>query len=321
MSLPEPLLEVSNDRYCLFPIKRPDLYDLYEKSFACFWSPSEADMAQDVKDWEACTDGERHYISHVLSFFANVDAIVNHNIIANFLNKITCPSCQLFYGFQLAMENVHNISYNIQIDTLIKDQAEKLKLFRAIENFPAVTKKCEWAKHWIKNGTFQEQIIAQACIEMIAFSGSFCSIFYLRKRGLFPGLCFYNSMISRDEGLHGLYAITLYNSHVVNKLPQERVTQIVREMTKIEHEFVKEALPVSLIGMNCATHCQYISYCADYLLTALKCEKIYNVPNPYDWMEAISMESKVNFFEARVDAYSLSTGFGEDAHFDTEADF
>lgn len=318
----EPLLEISDDKYCLFPLKRPDLYKKYEDAFACFWSHTEADLTQDVLDFERITDGERHYIKHILSFFANMDSLVNENIILNFLTKITDPSCQLFYGWQLAIENIHNITYSTLIETLIKDKDEQRHLFRAIETIDAVKHKCDWVKKWISNGTFQEQIIAQACIEMIAFSGAFCAIYYFKKRGLFPGLVFLNSLIARDEGLHSEFAIALHNNHIVNKVSNERITEIVREMTLIEHEFVRDALPVSLLGLNESSHCQYVSFCADYLLTRLGCPKLYNVQNPYDWMHMISMQSKVNFFEGRNDSYSLSKGFsGNDGKFNTDSDF
>ena len=318
----EPLLEKGDVKYCLFPVKRPDLYKQYENAFACFWSHTEADLSQDVIDFQKITDDERHFIKSILAFFANVDSLVNENIVLNFLSVITDPSCQLFYGWQIAIESVHAITYNTLIETLIKDKEEQRRLCNAITTVPAIKRKCDWMKRWIAGGTFQEQIIGQACIEMIAFSGAFSSIYWLKKRGLFPGIVFLNALIARDEGLHGEFAISLHNHHIVNKVPEERIIEIVKEMTEIEHAFVKDALPVRLVGLNEETHCQYVSFCADYLLVRLGCCKVYNVSNPYNWMEMISMESKVNFFEGRVDAYSKSQGFGGDGgKFDTDAEF
>lgn len=275
---------------------------MYKKAEASFWTAEEIDLGQDLKDWEGLNDGERHFISHVLAFFAASDGIVNENLAINFMNEVQIPEARCFYGFQIMMENIHAETYSLLIDTYIKKQSEKDFLFNALENVPAVKKKGEWALRWIESENFTERLVAFAAVEGIFFSGSFCSIFWMKKRGLMPGLTFSNELISRDEGLHCDFACLLY-SMLQNKLPQERVHEIIRDAVSIEQEFVTDALPVDLIGMNAKLMSQYIEFVADRLLVSLGCSKIYNATNPFDFMEMISLQGKTNFFEKRVGEY------------------
>jgi len=277
---------------------------MYKKHVASFWTVEEIDLEQDMGHWENLTNDEKYFIKHVLAFFAASDGIVNENLVERFMQEVQVPEARCFYGFQVAMENIHSETYSLLIDTLIKDSEEKTHLFNAIETIPAVQKKAQWALKWInaKNATYAERVVAFATVEGIFFSGSFASIFWLKKRGLMPGLTFSNELISRDEGLHTDFACLMY-SHLVDKLSQERVYQIVCEAVELEIEFLTDALPVALIGMNCELMAQYIKYVADRLLVELKCEKYYNVDNPFDFMEQISMEGKTNFFEKRVGEY------------------
>jgi ribonucleoside-diphosphate reductase beta chain len=303
----EPILAENKDRFVIFPIKHNDIWEYYKKSEASFWTAEEIDLSNDLSDWNnKLNDNERHFVKHVLAFFAASDGIVNENLAINFLNEVQYPEARFFYGFQIMMENIHSETYSLLIDTYIKDPIEKDKLLHAVETVPCVGKKAEWALTWIQNGTFAERLIAFAAVEGIFFSGSFCSIFWLKKRGLMPGLSFSNELISRDEGLHCDFACLLYADHVQNKLPKEQVTKIITDAVEIEKEFVSDAIPVRLIGMNSDLMCQYIEFCADRLLLALGCDKFYNAVNPFDFMEMISLQGKTNFFEKRVAEYQKS---------------
>ena len=306
----EPILKENPNRFVLFPIQNDEVWQMYKKAEASFWTAEEIDLSQDLKDWEGLNDGERHFISHVLAFFAASDGIVNENLAINFMQEVQMPEARCFYGFQIMMENIHAETYSLLIDTYIKKQAEKDYLFNALETVPAVKKKGEWALKWINSENFTERLIAFAAVEGIFFSGSFCSIFWMKKRGLMPGLTFSNELISRDEGLHCDFACLLY-SMLVNKLPEERVQEIIRDAVTIEQEFVTDALPVDLIGMNAKLMSQYIEFVADRLLVELGCKKIYNSANPFDFMEMISLQGKTNFFEKRVGEYQKA-GVGGD---------
>jgi ribonucleoside-diphosphate reductase beta chain len=302
----EVLLEENKDRFVLFPIKYPKIWEMYKKAEQSFWTAEEVDLHADLKDWERLSNDEKHFIKHVLAFFAASDGIVNENLAVNFMQEVQLPEARCFYGFQIMMENIHSEMYSLLIDTYIKDSAEKSHLLQAIDTVPCVSKKAEWALRWIQNGNFAERLIAFAAVEGIFFSGSFCSIFWLKKRGLMPGLSTSNEFISRDEGMHCDFACLLYNM-LENKLPKEQVTAIIRDAVVYEHEFVTDALPVSLIGMNAKMMCQYIEFVADRLLISLGCEKIYNSSNPFDFMEMISLQGKTNFFEKRVSEYKKAS--------------
>jgi len=300
----EPILKENPDRFVLFPIIHDDIWKFYKTAEASFWTAEEIDLGSDLHDWEAkLNDNERHFIKHVLAFFAASDGIVNENLAENFVREVQYTEAKFFYGFQIMMENIHSETYSLLIDTYIKDTAEKNYLFKAIDTLDCVKKKANWALRWIKNGSFAERLVAFAAVEGIFFSGSFCSIFWLKKRGLMPGLTFSNELISRDEGLHCDFACKLYNDHLINKLPQEKIRQIIEEAVAIEHEFVVDALPVKLIGMNSDLMCQYIEFVADRLLAELGNPRIYNVSNPFDFMDLISIQGKTNFFEKRVAEY------------------
>ncbi len=299
----EPILEENKNRFVLFPIEHDDIWQFYKKAEASFWTAEEIDLSQDLKDWENLNDGERHFISHVLAFFAASDGIVNENLAEHFVAEVQYTEAKFFYGFQIAIENIHSETYSLLIDTYVKDTNQKDKLFNAIETMDCVKKKADWALRWIDEGSFQERLIAFAAVEGIFFSGSFCSIFWLKKRGLMPGLSFSNELISRDEGLHCDFACLLYNNHVTNKLGEEKIVEIIKDAVEIEKEFVTDALPVKLIGMNADLMCQYIEFVADRLLAELGCTKIYGATNPFDFMEMISLQGKTNFFEKRVGEY------------------
>ncbi|WP_226390840.1 ribonucleoside-diphosphate reductase small subunit [Penaeicola halotolerans] len=303
MQQQEPILEENKGRFVLFPIQHDDIWNFYKKAEASFWTAEEIDLSQDLRDWANLNDGERHFISHVLAFFAASDGIVNENLAENFVSEVQYTEAKFFYGFQIAMENIHSETYSLLIDTYIKDNAEKDRLLNAIDTLDCVKKKADWALRWIDNGSFAERLIAFAAVEGIFFSGSFCSIFWLKKRGLMPGLSFSNELISRDEGLHCDFACHLYNNHVVNKLPKATITQIIKDAVEIEKEFVTDAIPVKLIGMNADLMCQYIEFVADRLLNELGCDKVWNSSNPFDFMEMISLQGKTNFFEKRVGDY------------------
>jgi ribonucleoside-diphosphate reductase beta chain len=296
---------------------------MYKKAEASFWTAEEIDLSQDLKDWDKLSDDERHFVKHVLAFFAASDGIVNENLAMRFCNEVQIPEARCFYGFQIAMENIHSETYSLLIDTYIKDQTEKTYLFNAMETVPAVSRKAEWALKWIDSDrSFAERIVAFAAVEGIFFSGSFCSIFWLKKRGLMPGLTFSNELISRDEGLHCDFACLLFDL-IKNKPDEDVVRQIITEAVAIEKEFVTEALPVGLIGMNADLMSQYIEFVADRLLISLGLQKHYKAQNPFDWMELISLQGKTNFFEKRVADYQKSGVMAnrEDQVFTLEADF
>ncbi len=319
----EPILKENKSRFVLFPIKHHEIWEMYKKAEASFWTAEEIDLNPDLQDWEnKLNDDEKHFIKHVLAFFAASDGIVNENLAINFMNEVQYPEARCFYGFQIMMENIHSETYSLLIDSYIKDPKEKDRLFNSIDTLPCVGKKADWAIKWIGNGTFAERLIAFAAVEGIFFSGSFCSIFWLKKRGLMPGLTFSNELISRDEGLHCDFACLLY-SQLENQLAPERVTGIITNAVEIEKEFVSDALPVRLIGMNADLMCQYIEFVADRLLVALGCEKFYNATNPFDFMELISLQGKTNFFEKRVAEYQKSGVMGkkEDNVFSLDEDF
>lgn len=323
----EPLLKMNANRFVLFPIVEHDIWTMYKKAEASFWTAEEIDLANDLQDWDnKLTVNERYFISHILAFFAASDGIVNENLASNFATEITNPEARCFYGFQIAVENIHSETYSLLIDTYIRDNKEKTHLLNAIETVPCVQKKANWALQWCNTdvSSFAERCVAFAAVEGIFFSGSFCAIFWLKKRGnLMAGLCFSNELISRDEGLHCDFACLIYNK-LINKLPISRVTEIIINAVEIEQEFVSDALPVELIGMNAKLMCQYIEFVADRLLVALNCPKYYNVNNSFEWMEMISLQGKTNFFEKRVGEYAKS-GVGNDKEnnhcFDLDEDF
>jgi len=303
----EPILEENPNRFVLFPIVHDDIWKFYKKSEASFWTAEEIDLSQDLTDWHnKLNDDERHFVKHVLAFFAASDGIVNENLAENFVSEVQYTEAKFFYGFQIMMENIHSETYSLLIDTYISDPKDKDYLFNAIDTMDCVKKKAEWALRWIDEASFAERLIAFAAVEGIFFSGSFCSIFWLKKRGLMPGLSFSNELISRDEGMQCDFACLLYNNHIQNKLSNDTILTIIKDAVDIEKEFVSDALPVKLIGMNSDLMCQYIEFVADRLLAALGQEKIYNVENPFPWMDMISLQGKTNFFEKRVGDYQKS---------------
>jgi ribonucleoside-diphosphate reductase beta chain len=300
----EKILQDNPGRFVLFPIEHNDIWKFYKQQEACFWTAEEIDLAQDIQDWDnKLNDDEKHFVKHILAFFAASDGIVNENIALNFVNEVQYTEAKMFYGFQIMMENIHSETYSLLIDSYIKDKQEQLNLFNAIETIPAIKKKAEWALRWIENGTFTERLIAFAAVEGIFFSGSFCSIFWLKKRGLMPGLTFSNELISRDEGMHCDFACHLFNNHIENKLSETQIKEIIVSALAIEKEFILEALPVRLIGMNSDLMSQYLEFVTDRLLTALGCSKVYNSENPFDFMQNIALQGKTNFFEKRVAEY------------------
>ncbi|MBN8702306.1 MAG: ribonucleotide-diphosphate reductase subunit beta [Bacteroidetes bacterium] len=320
----EPILQENKDRFVLFPIKHKEMWDMYKKAEASFWTAEEIDLSPDQQDWENKLNAdEKHFIKHVLAFFAASDGIVNENLAVNFMREVQYPEARCFYGYQIMIENIHSETYSLLIDTYIKDPKEKDGLFHALDTVPCVSKKAEWAMKWIGSGSFAERLVAFAAVEGIFFSGSFCSIFWLKKRGLMPGLSFSNELISRDEGLHCDFACLLY-SQLTNKLPKEKVTEVITNAVDIEKEFVTDALPVRLIGMNADMMRQYIEFVADRLLVALGCDKVYNATNPFDFMELISLQGKTNFFEKRVAEYQKAGVMGtskENNVFSLDEDF
>ena len=321
----EPILAENKNRFVLFPIKHDDIWQYYKKAEASFWTAEEIDLHQDLHDWEAkLNDDERYFIKHILAFFAASDGIVNENLAENFVNEVQYTEAKFFYGFQIMMENIHSETYSLLIDSYIKDSEERDRLFNAIETFEAIKKKADWALRWIESDSFMARLVAFAAVEGIFFSGSFCSIFWLKKRGLMPGLTFSNELISRDEGLHCDFAVHLHNEHVVNKVPKERITQILTEALEIEREFITESLPVDLIGMNSRSMTQYLEFVTDRLLVELGCDKVYNATNPFDFMDMISLQGKTNFFERRVSEYQkagVMTSNEEDKKIRFDADF
>lgn len=298
----EVLLRENKDRFVILPINYPRIWEMYKKHEASFWTAEEIDLSDDQKHWENLNDGERHFISHILAFFAASDGIVNENLAINFMSEVQVPEARCFYGFQIMMENIHSETYALLIDTYIKDPVEKDRLFHAIDTVPAVQRKAEWALKWINNGTFAQRLVAFAAVEGIFFSGSFCSIFWLKKRGLMPGLTFSNELISRDEGMHCEFACLLY-SMLSEKLSKQEATKIITDAVEIEKEFVTDALPVNLIGMNAGLMSRYIEFVADRWLVELGYDRVYNTTNPFDFMEMISLQGKTNFFEKRVGDY------------------
>lgn len=302
----------NRDRFVILPIRYDDIWQMYKQAEASFWTAEEVDLSEDIFDWNRMKEDERHFISTVLAFFAASDGIVNENLATNFIREVQIPEARCFYGFQIAIENIHSEMYALLIDTYIKDESEKNHLFKAIDTIPAVQKKAEWALKWIESDNFAERLVAFAAVEGIFFSGSFCSIFWLKKRGLMPGLTFSNELVSRDESLHCEFATLLY-SKLNNKVSVERVQQIIREAVDIEKEFITEALPVSLIGMNGTLMKQYIEYVADFWLIRLGAPAIYNSANPFDFMELISLSGKTNFFEKRVGDYKKASVSGVNA--------
>ncbi|KAI8646809.1 ribonucleoside-diphosphate reductase small chain [Parasitella parasitica] len=300
----EEILRDNTRRFCLFPIKYHEIWQFYKKAEASFWTAEEIDLSKDQHDWETkMNENERYFISRVLAFFASADGVVNENLVQNFCDEVKIPEAKCFYGFQIAIENIHAETYSLLIDTYIKDSAEKEMLFDAIETIPCIKRKADWAFKWISgNDSFAERLVAFAAVEGIFFSGSFASIFWLKKRGLMPGLTFSNELISRDEGLHTDFACLLF-THLKKTPSQERVKSILVEAVEIEQEFLTDALPVNLIGMNAKLMCQYIEFVADRLMVALGFDKIYNASNPFDFMDMISLQGKTNFFEKRVSDY------------------
>jgi len=300
----EPILKENNDRFVIFPIEHYDIWEFYKKAEASFWTAEEVDLSADLNDWtNKLNENERFFISHVLAFFAASDGIVNENLAINFIQEVQYAEARCFYGFQIMIENIHAEMYSLLIDTYIKDPKEKDHLLRAIETIDCVQKKAQWALRWIESDNFAERLIAFAAVEGIFFSGSFCSLFWLKKRGLMPGLTFSNELISRDEGLHCDFACLLYVNHLENKLSEATIHAIIQDAVAIEKEFVTDALPVHLIGMNADLMCQYVEFVADRLLVTLGCTKLWNATNPFDFMELISLQGKTNFFERRVGEY------------------
>ena len=320
----DPVLAPSDDRFVLLPIKYQKIWELYKQQMAVFWTAEEIDLVPDITDWEKLNNDEKHFISHVLSFFAASDGIVGENLAIRFYKDVQIPEARCFYGFQIAMENIHSEMYGLLIDTYIKDNLEKDKLFHAMEHLPCVQKKAKWALKWINSGaSFAERLVAFAAIEGIFFSGSFCAIFWLKKRGLMPGLCTSNEFISRDEGLHCEFACLLHSTlKKSNQLGEEAIQQIICSAVEIEKEFVTDALPVSLIGMNANMMSRYIEFVADYWLVQLGASPVYGTQNPFDWMELISLEGKTNFFEKRVSEYQRPGLLGgKDHKFTIDAEF
>lgn len=320
----EPLLRENPNRFVIFPIQYFDVWNFYKRAVASFWTVEEVDLAKDMADWRSLTDPERFFITRVLAFFAASDGIVNENLVERFAQEVQIPEARCFYGFQIAIENIHSEMYSKLIETYVKDTDERNKLFNAIFEFEFIKKKADWALRWIssQDATFGERLIAFAAIEGIFFSGSFAAIFWLKKRGLMPGLTHSNELISRDEGLHRDFACLLYK-HLNNKPSEQRIHQIIRDAVTIEQEYLTEALPVDMIGMNCRLMSQYIQFVADHLLVELGLNKLYNVKNPFDFMENLSIQGKTNFFEKKVSEYQKMGVIGkdEDREFSLDADF
>jgi len=318
----EPLLKPDDNRFVMFPIKYPDIWAMYKKQMDCFWRAEEINFAQDLADWEKLSAEEKHFISMVLAFFAASDGIVLENLASRFMSDVQVSEARAFYGFQIAMENVHSESYSLMIDTYVRDDAEKTRLFSAIENYPCIAKKANWAKKWIADNrsSFASRLVAFAAIEGIFFSSSFASIYWIKKRGLMPGLTFSNELISRDEALHTEFAILLYKK-LTKKLNKKRIYEIIEEAVEIEKEFITEAIPCRMIGMNMTLMKQYIEFVADRLVVQLGYDKIYNTGNPFDFMELISIESKVNFFERTNAEYALANKSVDKDIFEFNADF
>ena len=299
----EPILQENPNRFVIFPIEHNDIWEFYKQHQAAFWTAEEVDLSNDIRDWQNLTDNERYFIKNILSFFASSDGIVNENLAENFLKEVQYPEAKFFYGMQIAMENIHSLMYSLLIDTYISDHQEKLESFRALEYLPAVQKKAKWALDWIENSSFQERLVAFAAVEGIFFSGSFCSIFWIKSRGLMQGLCNANTLIFKDENLHCDFAIHLINKHIVDKPTESRIKEIILSALEIEKEFITESLPVSLIGMNSNLMKQYLEFVTDGLLVKFGCKKEFNVEQPFKFMEQIAVETKGNFFESRTMEY------------------
>tara|TARA_Y100000748_G_scaffold237796_1_gene201829 strand:+ start:3481 stop:4455 length:975 start_codon:yes stop_codon:yes gene_type:complete len=318
----EPLLDDNPNRFVMFPIEDKSIWDMYKKSVDCFWRAEEVDLSKDLTSWKTLSDNEKHFIKMILAFFAASDGIVLENLGMRFMSEVQLPEAKAFYGFQIAMENIHSEVYSLLIDTYVKRPDEKTQLFEALDNFPCIRTKADWAIKWIndKRASFATRLVAFACVEGIFFSGAFCSIFWLKKRGLMPGLCFSNELISRDEALHTEFAVLLYKK-LKKKMRKDKLIEMIREAVEIEKEFITSALPCRLIGMNSMLMSQYIEFVADRLIVQLGGEKIYDVPCPFDWMELISIEGKTNFFEKRVGEYALANKENKGDIFDMEAVF
>jgi len=318
----EPLLAPDDNRFVMFPIKHDDIWQMYKKQVDCFWRAEEIDLTKDLDHWNTLNADERYFVSMILAFFAASDGIVLENLASRFMTEVQVSEARAFYGFQIAMENIHSHTYSLLIETYIKDQTEKHKLFNAIENFPCIKKKSDWAQKWMNDNrsSFATRLVAFACVEGIFFSGAFCSIFWLKKRGLMPGLTFSNELISRDEALHCEFAVLLY-SKLIKKMDKARIHEIIKEAVEIETEFICEALPCKLIGMNAELMTQYIQFVADRLCIQLGYKKIYNAANCFSWMETISLQSKTNFFEKRVSDYALANKSNADTAFEFSEDF
>ena len=321
-SADEPILHETTDRYTMFPIQYNDIYEMYKRQVDCFWRPEEVDLSRDLNDWANLNDDERHFISMTLAFFAASDGIVMENLNVNFGNEVQIAEARAFYSFQSAMESIHSDMYSILIETYIKNPEEKMKLFKSLEYFPCIQKKAAWAQKWMgdKRSSFASRLVAFACVEGIFFSSSFASIYWIKKRGLMPGLTLSNEFISRDEALHTEFAILLY-SKLNKKVNKKRVMEIIKEATEIEKEFITDALPCRLIGMNAKLMTQYIEFVADRLSVQLGYDKIYNSANPFDFMELISVETKTNFFERTNSEYAMSNCKKDDNIFDFNVDF
>jgi len=318
----EPLLAPDDNRFVMFPIQHQDIWEMYKKQVDCFWRAEEIDLSKDLTHWETLNADEKQFVSMILAFFAASDGIVLENLAVRFMSDVQVSEARAFYGFQIAMENIHSQTYSLLIETYIKNEDEKMKLFQAIDHFPCIKKKSDWAQKWIKDNrsSFATRLVAFACIEGIFFSGAFCSIFWLKKRGLMPGLTFSNELISRDEALHCEFAILLY-SKLVRKIPKTKIHELIKEAVSIETEFICEALPCRLIGMNSKMMTQYIQFVADRLCLQLGYDKIYDVANPFDFMELISLEGKTNFFERVVSDYSLANKTVDKNTFEFSEDF
>jgi|TARA_B100001287_G_scaffold276853_2_gene290113 ribonucleoside-diphosphate reductase subunit M2 len=319
---PEPILEPTDERYVMFPLQYADIWELYKKQVDCFWRAEEVDLSKDLTDWAKLTPDEKHFITMVLAFFAASDGIVLENLALRFMGDVQVAEARSFYGFQIAMENIHSEMYSLLIDTYVNDSVEKDRLFHATSNFPCITKKADWAKKWIADNrsSFASRLVAFAAIEGIFFSSSFASIYWLKKRGILPGLTFSNELISRDEALHTEFAIMLYKK-MNAKLSKKRIHEIIKEAVDIETEFITEAIPCKMIGMNSKLMTQYIQFVADRLCMQLGYEKIYNSSNPFDFMELISVESKVNFFERTNSEYAMANKKVDDDCFNFSCDF
>ena len=318
----EPILSEDNNRLVLFPIEYPDVYSMYKKAIDCFWNVNEIDLSKDLTDWNKLNENEKYFIKMVLAFFAGSDGLIIENLGARFMTEVKVAEIKAFYGFQIAMENIHSETYSLLIETYVKDKTEKIKLFNAIDNFPCIKKKANWCESYINNmeADFATRLVAFACVEGIFFSGAFCSIYWLKKRGLMAGLTFSNELISRDEALHTEFAVLLY-SKLQNKLSKDKIKEIIKEAVEIEKDFICEALPCRLIGMNSDLMSKYIEFVADRLAVQLGSGKIYDTANPFDFMEMISVEGKTNFFEKRVGEYALATKDKDETTFDFDEDF